>query len=771
MAMIFSSEHLLASKQIQLQQPSIVSHPLTASIVESDLTMSVLEPSLEIAAIRKQLQETTKLYRDASMQVQTLTKQITNTQATEELEMTKKSLEAATSLVERLQLEIKSLQTKLEVEIKERNDQITMMTEAMMTMQPKANEDGSVIAETTSVNVFESMFSKYELQVKERDDLIIQLRQSISKLVSDQAERESEYNKLLAERQQQDVSMMVFNSTVKEEMKDIGGEVDFNVIGEASSLTSVHNTASDHQLQALTTALAAAKKEYDDAKVELQRRDEEITQLKSEYGKLTSSSKGGNATDYDMIKKLFDQRVEIEKEINELQVKYESENAEKERKKVLQVTLKELINETNATITEGKNLWKINKKEECKDLYVTQMKSICKRSIPEMYTKAFEEPLKTKVIPAAMLIKTSLEYAKLLTNFVSIASNDIASVDTNEMKDGDECELVNEEGGDSDAVTLLKEQLATLQTKLDEADIDGNVTSLLTTIQEANENIESMKQEIEDIKSANEPSTPSVQSPTSNKLGSSTTAISPVGKRDAEKVKTLESQIKELRVKLKKAEADAKGGAGKGPDPKEVDEKIKKAVDKAVSVAEKKLTKDIEGLEKTIEKINSTATKESERFTNQISTLESNLKTTSEECVRMTKEASKVGPLETEVSALKVVAAQVEGLKSDLDTSKTECARVTDLYQKEQQLRKKYWNEIEDIKGKIRVYARCRPFAKYEVEKGCKQVVSFPNEMSVNVETDRGSKLFSFDSCFTDKSTQSQVFSETERLMQSAMLV
>jgi hypothetical protein len=70
------------------------------------------------------------------------------------------------------------------------------------------------------------------------------------------------------------------------------------------------------------------------------------------------------------------------------------------------------------------------------------------------------------------------------------------------------------------------------------------------------------------------------------------------------------------------------------------------------------------------------------------------------------------------------------------------------MYNKEQALRKKYWNEIEDMKGKIRVYARCRPFAKYEIEKGCTQVVSFPNEMSVVVESERGGKPFTFDSCF-----------------------
>ena len=44
------------------------------------------------------------------------------------------------------------------------------------------------------------------------------------------------------------------------------------------------------------------------------------------------------------------------------------------------------------------------------------------------------------------------------------------------------------------------------------------------------------------------------------------------------------------------------------------------------------------------------------------------------------------------------------------------------MYKEEQALRKKYYNMMEDMKGKIRVYARCRPMAKYEMEKNCSQV-------------------------------------------------
>jgi hypothetical protein len=43
-------------------------------------------------------------------------------------------------------------------------------------------------------------------------------------------------------------------------------------------------------------------------------------------------------------------------------------------------------------------------------------------------------------------------------------------------------------------------------------------------------------------------------------------------------------------------------------------------------------------------------------------------------------------------------------------------------YKEQVTLRKKYYNMIEDMKGKIRVYARCRPMAAYEIEKECQPV-------------------------------------------------
>ncbi|KAK3096468.1 hypothetical protein FSP39_000498 [Pinctada imbricata] len=85
-------------------------------------------------------------------------------------------------------------------------------------------------------------------------------------------------------------------------------------------------------------------------------------------------------------------------------------------------------------------------------------------------------------------------------------------------------------------------------------------------------------------------------------------------------------------------------------------------------------------------------------------------------------------------------------------------------------LRKKYYNMVEDMKGKIRVYCRARPLSKTETERGNYSVLKSPDEYSINVETSqRGTKEFQFDTIFMEDSTQEKVFEDTNNLVQSAV--
>ena len=68
-----------------------------------------------------------------------------------------------------------------------------------------------------------------------------------------------------------------------------------------------------------------------------------------------------------------------------------------------------------------------------------------------------------------------------------------------------------------------------------------------------------------------------------------------------------------------------------------------------------------------------------------------------------------------------------------------------------------FWNMLEDLKGKIRVYARVRPIAASEAERGCVTVLSVPDSLSLELRTaGKEPKNFTFDSVFGVESTQEQ---------------
>lgn len=108
-------------------------------------------------------------------------------------------------------------------------------------------------------------------------------------------------------------------------------------------------------------------------------------------------------------------------------------------------------------------------------------------------------------------------------------------------------------------------------------------------------------------------------------------------------------------------------------------------------------------------------------------------------------------------------------LGAELGELKGKFAEVEAGYKKEMTLRKKYYNIIEDMKGKIRVYCRVRPFNKMEREKGSVYATFFPDDMTIDVQTSRDRKSFTFDQCFQSNSTQEAVFEDTQNLIQSAM--
>ena len=72
-------------------------------------------------------------------------------------------------------------------------------------------------------------------------------------------------------------------------------------------------------------------------------------------------------------------------------------------------------------------------------------------------------------------------------------------------------------------------------------------------------------------------------------------------------------------------------------------------------------------------------------------------------------------------------------------------------------MRKKYFNMMEDMKGKIRVYARVRPMLKFERDKGQKEALIIPDELSLEHMWKDKKREYSFDAVFSPTTSQDKV--------------
>ncbi|MCO5547391.1 hypothetical protein L7F22_000840 [Adiantum nelumboides] len=137
----------------------------------------------------------------------------------------------------------------------------------------------------------------------------------------------------------------------------------------------------------------------------------------------------------------------------------------------------------------------------------------------------------------------------------------------------------------------------------------------------------------------------------------------------------------------------------------------------------------------------------------------------------------------SELEALQGSMKELEELremKEDIDRKNEQTAAILKrqadqlaeleiLYREEQVLRKRYFNMMEDMKGKIRVFARWRPLSEKERNENQKLVVLAPDEFTLEHPwKDDKPKQYQFDHVFDDCSRQDQIFEDTKYLVQSA---
>ncbi|XP_026176871.1 putative LOC110439812 homolog [Mastacembelus armatus] len=114
---------------------------------------------------------------------------------------------------------------------------------------------------------------------------------------------------------------------------------------------------------------------------------------------------------------------------------------------------------------------------------------------------------------------------------------------------------------------------------------------------------------------------------------------------------------------------------------------------------------------------------------------------------------------------MKSVGQQLLLLQDQLKQVKEENKNLIENYTTERTMRKKYYNMVEDTKGKIRVFCRIRT----EAVQGGAIVVDKADDYSVTVETPRGPREFQFDKVFSAEASQEDLFQDTSRLIQSAL--
>ncbi|KAB5534879.1 hypothetical protein DKX38_017965 [Salix brachista] len=100
----------------------------------------------------------------------------------------------------------------------------------------------------------------------------------------------------------------------------------------------------------------------------------------------------------------------------------------------------------------------------------------------------------------------------------------------------------------------------------------------------------------------------------------------------------------------------------------------------------------------------------------------------------------------------------------------SQLAELEALYKEEQVLRKRYFNTIEDMKGKIRVFCRLRPLSEKEISEKDRGLLTSIDEFTVEHPwKDDKAKQHMYDQVFDGNATQEDVFEDTRYLVQSAV--
>lgn len=117
---------------------------------------------------------------------------------------------------------------------------------------------------------------------------------------------------------------------------------------------------------------------------------------------------------------------------------------------------------------------------------------------------------------------------------------------------------------------------------------------------------------------------------------------------------------------------------------------------------------------------------------------------------------------------------ELESVKKDIADSKEAESfneEIRGYIIKEQSVRRSLHNQMEDLKGKIRVYVRVRPMSKKEKGRDCKEVATKEGKNGLQLKMPDTSKTYDFDQVFAglQDNTQEDIFRDTKHLVMSVI--
>mmetsp|Transcript_20429 Transcript_20429/g.36638 ORF Transcript_20429/g.36638 Transcript_20429/m.36638 type:complete len:1280 (-) Transcript_20429:40-3879(-) len=129
-----------------------------------------------------------------------------------------------------------------------------------------------------------------------------------------------------------------------------------------------------------------------------------------------------------------------------------------------------------------------------------------------------------------------------------------------------------------------------------------------------------------------------------------------------------------------------------------------------------------------------------------------------------------VESLSAQVEELRDAKERAEHAEKQLEPWKKRTEELHEAFQKEQSMRKRYHNQMQDMKGAIRVFARIRP--RVAREKDDQEAVRRRDAFCLECEAkDKKSppKDYNFDAVFDERSTQEDVFADCRSLIGSTV--